>query len=167
MSAASLAQARARRTECRQDSALFGRLLADLGLTLATDRTAYWAHWITPEERPIRYDTRFFVAPAWPGQVPEPDGVEMVAARWMRPEEALASHRERALVLPLPTKGILTSLAGHRDADRYHYAYGYGDARAGGPARAAAHRQGRRRRAGPASARPRLVLRPARDNAFK
>ena len=117
VSTASLAKARACRAECRQDSALFGRLLADLGLTLATDRTAYWAHWITPEERPIRYDTRFFVAPAWPGQVPEPDGVEMVAARWMRPEEALASHRDRALVLPLPTQGILTSLAEHRDAE--------------------------------------------------
>jgi hypothetical protein len=49
--------------------------------------------------------------------VPEPDGVEMVAARWMRPEEALASHRERGLVLPLPTQGILTSLAEHRDAE--------------------------------------------------
>jgi 8-oxo-dGTP pyrophosphatase MutT (NUDIX family) len=117
VSTASLAQARTRRAECCRDSALFARLLADLRLTLATDRTAYWAHWITPEERPIRYDTRFFVAPAWPGQVAEPDGVEMVGARWMRPEEALASHRERGLTLPLPTQGILASLAEHRDVE--------------------------------------------------
>lgn len=114
LSPASLTAARARRSECRQDSALFARLLADLRLVLATDRTAYWAHWITPEERPIRYDTRFFVAPAWPGQAAEPDGVEMVKARWLRPEEALASHRARGMVLPLPTQGILTSIAEHR-----------------------------------------------------
>lgn len=117
VSAASLTEARTRRSECRQDSTVFARLLADLRLALATGRTAYWAHWITPEERPIRYDTRFFVAPAWPDQVAEPDGVEMVTARWMRPEEALASHRARGVVLPLPTQGILASLAEHRSSD--------------------------------------------------
>ena len=78
------------RARCREDSAMFGRLLAELDMVLATDRVAYWAHWITPEERPIRYDTRFFVAAAWPEQVAEPDGLEMVAARWIRPEDALA-----------------------------------------------------------------------------
>ena len=59
-----LDDARAHRARCREDSARFGQLLTDLDLTLATDRVAYWAHWITPEERPIRYDTRFFVATA-------------------------------------------------------------------------------------------------------
>jgi hypothetical protein len=32
-------------------------------LRLATDQLVYFAHWITPEERPIRFDTRFFAAP--------------------------------------------------------------------------------------------------------
>ena len=105
------------RTHCREDSAVFGRLLTELDLVLATDRVVYWAHWITPEERPIRYDTRFFVAASWPEQAAEPDGLEMVAARWIRPEDALARHRARELVLPLPTQGILTSLSGHRDVD--------------------------------------------------
>ncbi len=105
------------RARCREDSAAFGRLLTELDLVLATDRVAYWAHWITPEERPIRYDTRFFVAAAWPEQAAEPDGFEMVAARWIRPEDALARHRARELVLPLPTQGILASLSDHRDVD--------------------------------------------------
>ena len=103
------------RARCREDSAMFGRLLTELDMVLATDRVAYWAHWITPEERPIRYDTRFFVAATWPEQVAEPDGLEMVAARWIRPEDALARHRTRELVLPLPTQGILASLSPHRD----------------------------------------------------
>jgi hypothetical protein len=96
---------------------MFGRLLTEWDMALATDRVAYWAHWITPEERPIRYDTRFFVARAWPDQAAEPDGLEMVAARWVRPADALARHRARELVLPLPTQGILASLSDHPDVD--------------------------------------------------
>jgi 8-oxo-dGTP pyrophosphatase MutT (NUDIX family) len=113
--ATSLGDAQAQRARCREDSAAFGRLLADLDLALATDRVAYWAHWITPEERPVRYDTRFFVAAAWPHQTPEPDGLEMVAARWIGPGDALARHGARELVLPFPTQRILASLSAHRD----------------------------------------------------
>jgi len=115
VAAATLRDAHAERARCREDSAHFGRLLADLNLFLATDRLAYWAHWITPEERPIRYDTRFFVAAAWPDQIPEPDGLEMVAARWIAPSEALARHRAREIVLPFPTQRILASLSDHCD----------------------------------------------------
>ena len=82
---------------------MFGRLLAERDLVLATDRVGYWAHWITPEERPIRYDTRFFVAAAWADQIAEPDGLEMVASRWVEPDDALARHGAGELVLPLPT----------------------------------------------------------------
>lgn len=107
-----LAAARARRGECRQDGTAFGRVLGDLGLMLATDRLAYWAHWITPEERPIRYDTRFFLGPAFPGQGPEPDDLEVVSWRWLAPEAALRQHRAGSLVLPFPTQRILASLGG-------------------------------------------------------
>lgn len=115
--ASTLEQARAHRARCREDSARFGPLLTALGLALATDQVAYWAHWITPEERPIRYDTRFFVGTAGRDQTPQPDGLEMVGARWTGPEEALARHRARDLVLPLPTQRILATLSEHRDVD--------------------------------------------------
>jgi 8-oxo-dGTP pyrophosphatase MutT (NUDIX family) len=105
---------RAHRARCREDSSAFVRLLRDFDLRLATDRAAYWAHWITPEERPVRYDTRFLVAAAGPTQVVEPDGFEVVSARWIAPEDALTRHRARELVLPLPTQQILASLAGQR-----------------------------------------------------
>ena len=114
---AALGDARARRARCRADSAAFGRMLAELELILATDRVAYWAHWITPEERPVRYDTRFFVAPAWPDQMAEPDGLEMVSACWIEPGAALARHRMGELVLPLPTQRILATIAEHRGVD--------------------------------------------------
>lgn len=101
------------RARCRQGGGAFQAMLTDERLTLATDRMAYYAHWITPEERPLRYDTRFFVAAAFPDAAPEPDGVEVVACRWLPPAEALARHRARSLVLPLPTQRVLRSLVAH------------------------------------------------------
>lgn len=115
VSPATVAVARARRPQCRRDAAAFARMLAELGLVLATDGLAYWAHWITPEERPIRYDTRFFLAAAFSGQAPEPDELEVVGARWLPPDEALRQHRAGTLLLPFPTQRIVASLAGHRD----------------------------------------------------
>lgn len=99
------------RGRCRTASAGFHAMLLAEGWTLATDRMAYWAHWITPEERPIRYDTRFFVAAAFPHGTPEPDGVEVVAFRWLTPEAALAHHVAGDLMLPMVTQEILRSIA--------------------------------------------------------
>jgi len=40
----------------------FGGLAQRLGITLRLDQLHYFAHWITPEIAPRRFDTRFFVA---------------------------------------------------------------------------------------------------------
>lgn len=100
------------RRACRRDGQAFWRMVRTEPLALATDRLAYFAHWITPEERPIRYDTRFFIAEAFPEQVPDPDGVEVVAWRWLTPGTAFALHRERRLVLAFPAMKILETLEG-------------------------------------------------------
>lgn len=73
------------------------------GLRLALDRVHYFAHWITPEGAPRRYDTRFFVAAAPAGQVAAHDAAETIAARWIRPADALAAHREGEIELIFPT----------------------------------------------------------------
>jgi 8-oxo-dGTP pyrophosphatase MutT (NUDIX family) len=101
----------AHRARCRTSGAALRALLAEHGLALATDRLAYWAHWITPEERPVRYDTRFFVATAPPGVEALPDGVEVVGARWLAPAEALTLQRAGELTLPGVTREILASVA--------------------------------------------------------
>jgi 8-oxo-dGTP pyrophosphatase MutT (NUDIX family) len=98
------------------DAAPFRRLLAAEGLVLATDRMAYWAHWITPEERPVRYDTRFFVAAAPPDATAEPDGTEIVGARWLTPADALGCHRAGELTLPAVTREILASVSPYPSA---------------------------------------------------
>ena len=50
------------RHELLAGSAGLAGLLGRLGVRLDTDRLRYWAWWVTPEEEPRRYDTRFFVA---------------------------------------------------------------------------------------------------------
>lgn len=68
-----------------------------------------WAHWTTPEVRPRRFATWFFLARA-PGEV-RVDGREIVAHGWLRPAAALASHaRGERLLLP-PTWITLHALA--------------------------------------------------------
>lgn len=50
------------RRDCQRDGSAFWKMLRKERLRLATDRLVYFAHWITPEENPIRFDTRFFAA---------------------------------------------------------------------------------------------------------
>ena len=95
------------------------RCCAQEGLTLATDRLTYFAHWITPEEQPLRFDTRFFAAVAPLEQEPEVDGHEIVALRWQTPAEAIAALRRKEITLRLPTiKNVeLLQAAGTRTAE--------------------------------------------------
>jgi hypothetical protein len=53
----------------------------------------------------------------------------MVAARWIRPDDALARHEAQELVLPLPTQRILASLSEHGGADAMVAAAGGRDIR--------------------------------------
>jgi 8-oxo-dGTP pyrophosphatase MutT (NUDIX family) len=71
----------------------FVDLLEAEDLTLALDDVHYFAHWITPESEPKRYDTRFFLARAPEGQAYAHDDGEIIGSEWVRPGEALRRHR--------------------------------------------------------------------------
>jgi 8-oxo-dGTP pyrophosphatase MutT (NUDIX family) len=105
------------RAEVNANPSVFASRLRDQGLKLATDRMFYFAHWITPEALPIRFDARFFVAAVPPGQDASPDGQETVEARWMSPREAVAEHAQGKLMLAPPTFHSLRELAGFRTVD--------------------------------------------------
>jgi len=81
------------------------------GLTLACDLVHYFAHWVTPEMSPRRYDTRFFVAAAPTGQVPLRDEREIVGEIWISPGEALRRRREGEIDLVLPTVRCLQAMS--------------------------------------------------------
>ena len=91
------------RRACQADHRTFWTMLREERLTLATDRIVYFAHWITPEERPLRFDTRFFAAPMPAGQEAEADAREIVGVRWLSPAEAVAARARGEISLRLPT----------------------------------------------------------------
>ena len=69
-------------------------LLDRRGLVLRADLLRPWAHWITPEVEPRRYDTRFFVAALPAGQDTRDVGGEADATMWLTPREALERTSE-------------------------------------------------------------------------
>ncbi len=95
------------------DGARHHTLIAAANLTPALDRLVPFAHWVTPQIEPRRFDTRFFAALCPAGQEPGMDGHEMTHALWCRPKVALQSHLDGGeIVLPPPTLHTLERLSG-------------------------------------------------------
>jgi 8-oxo-dGTP pyrophosphatase MutT (NUDIX family) len=88
----------------------FSKILADNGLRLALDELLPYAHWITPEGMPKRFDTWFFLAAAPPEQVGAHDGRESTDSIWLSPGEALAGGDSGRFKLPFPTTRNLIKL---------------------------------------------------------
>jgi len=99
------------RLEMAQSRLSFIDILLKEQVKAATDRIAYYSHWVTQAGRPRRYDTRFFVAQAPEGQTALEDNHETVGQIWVRPDQAIDLHRSGALNLMFPTIKTLESLA--------------------------------------------------------
>ena len=83
----------------------------ETGVVLTQPDLHPWAHWITPEIEPRRYDTWFFVA-AVPDDLQAADiSGETDRAEWSSPREALAAERSGVIRLLPPTMSILIELA--------------------------------------------------------
>ncbi len=78
-------------------------LCRDERLRLLVGEVHYFAHWIAPRGAPRRFDTRFFVAAAPPGQKAAHDAGETIAATWISPRRALEGHRDGVFELIFPT----------------------------------------------------------------
>ncbi len=88
----------------------FDGLLSVGSVKLKLDEMQPFAHWVTPETVPRRFDTYFFLA-ADDGHVEKHDGVEAVAARWYKPREILADWEDDKVPLMFPTRLNLMKLA--------------------------------------------------------
>ena len=88
----------------------FLNVLADNGLWLALDELTPYAHWITPEGMPKRFDTWFFLAAAPPDQLGAHDGRESTDSIWVSPREALEGGDDGRFKLPFPTTRNLIRL---------------------------------------------------------
>jgi 8-oxo-dGTP pyrophosphatase MutT (NUDIX family) len=80
------------------------------GLRLALDQLVRFAHWITPEHMPKRFDTHFFIAPSPVGHRGRHDGRESVDSVWITPQRAIADRKTWNVVFP--TKLNLMKLGG-------------------------------------------------------
>ena len=97
--------------EVGHDPATFAQFLAGENLTLATDQLAHHGRLITPEQSPIRFDARFFVAPMPDGQAVLPNPSEVPHYEWMTPGDALQRARDKTLAIAIPTLAMLQGLA--------------------------------------------------------
>lgn len=85
-------------------------LLFDLGTLVP------YAHWITPEIVPTRFDTRFFLAPIPAGQTPIHDDKELVESLWVAPSVAIEQSARNELLLMPPTIKIMEDLSAFETA---------------------------------------------------
>lgn len=88
----------------------FVSLAREEGWQLATDHIHYWAHWITPEGQPLRFDTRFFLAAAPANQVAIHDDHELTASDWISPRGALEKAEAGEWTIIFPTLRNLMAL---------------------------------------------------------
>jgi 8-oxo-dGTP pyrophosphatase MutT (NUDIX family) len=82
----------------------------ETGVQLKGDDLVPWAHWITPEPAPRRYDTRFFLAALPDGQRAQDLSGETDYADWELPASALAAADRGDDRLMPPTRAILLEL---------------------------------------------------------
>jgi 8-oxo-dGTP pyrophosphatase MutT (NUDIX family) len=96
-------------------------------LLLALDHLHYYAHWITPEARPERFDTRFFIARYPKGQEASHDQKETTAGAWITPQEALKENLIGEVILSPPTLKTLEDLSRFRSIDEIVNSLGKND----------------------------------------
>ena len=86
-------------------------------LVLAAERLNYFAHWITPEGMPKRFDTHFFVTTAPAEQQAAHDHLETSEGIWIAPSEALARSERNEFPLVFATINQLRELAAFNTVD--------------------------------------------------
>jgi len=80
-------------------------------IIFALGQLHYFAHWVTPDMVPKRFDTHFYLAKAPEDQVGSHDGGESVDSIWISPEQALKDADEGKLKVIFPTRMNLMRLA--------------------------------------------------------
>ncbi|TVP53107.1 MAG: MBL fold metallo-hydrolase [Halomonadaceae bacterium] len=105
-----------RRQLCAGDGD-FLRFCGGESLHLPLHQITYVGHWVTPPGAPRRYDTRFFLAAAPPGQVASHDGEETIDHAWLTPEQALEDHQQGRRLFAPPTLRTLRAMTGFREVD--------------------------------------------------
>jgi 8-oxo-dGTP pyrophosphatase MutT (NUDIX family) len=102
----------------------FRLLLESEELLCDTHSLAYFSHWQTPEESPIRFDTRFFLAALPKDQAPLPTSPEVIYSLWLTPDRALELFAGDELPMIFPTFASIRTLADFESLDSVWKEYG-------------------------------------------
>jgi len=102
------------RADLLKREATFIDIVRGEGLELALDLMVPFAHWITPERVPKRFDTHFFLIAAPVAQLGSHDGGESVEGLWITPQRALGDAEAGTRTLVFATRMNLTKLARYR-----------------------------------------------------
>jgi 8-oxo-dGTP pyrophosphatase MutT (NUDIX family) len=86
-------------------------LREEAGLVVDAADLVPFAHWVTPEIEPRRYDTRFFLARMPERQDARVDDSEATELAWLAPRAAVDRCRAGDIMLPPPTWTTLMQLA--------------------------------------------------------
>ena len=80
--------------------AVLAEVLEKEGLRLALDQLIHFAHWITPDNMPKRFDTHFFLAVSPLGHAGSHDGHESVDSIWITPSGAISDRKKWNVIFP-------------------------------------------------------------------
>jgi 8-oxo-dGTP pyrophosphatase MutT (NUDIX family) len=92
------------------DEKWFRKRVSEEDWVLSFSNLFPWAHWITPESMPKRFDTRFFVTPMPEDQECLPDDRETVHGLWVSPGKGLQGNMQGEIPLSPPTLVTLHQL---------------------------------------------------------
>jgi 8-oxo-dGTP pyrophosphatase MutT (NUDIX family) len=92
----------------------FADIVRSEGLVLAVDLMVPFAHWITPERVPKRFDTHFLLVAAPIAQLGAHDGGESADGLWITPQQALSDAQAGTRTLVFATRMNLSKLARYR-----------------------------------------------------
>lgn len=113
IAAARLKELEAYRQSLSSGETKLGDFLEKEGLRLAADLLVHFAHWITPEYMPKRFDTHFYLAAAPEDHVAIHDGMESVDSLWVRPADAIREADEGKHMIIFPTRVNVLKVGRH------------------------------------------------------
>ena len=102
------------RDQLQKEKTTICQIAKESNIHLALDQLHYYAHWITPEARSERFDTRFFLARHPEGQEASYDQKETIEGIWLSPQRALEENLNRKIALSPPTLKTMEELSNYK-----------------------------------------------------
>ena len=115
INAARLAELENFRERLNNDELTITEFVQTNNLRLACDQLVHFAHWITPDMMPKRFDTHFYLALAPDDHLAAHDGYESVGSIWIEPEAAVADAKTGKRTVIFPTLRNVEKLGHYRE----------------------------------------------------